>query len=177
MNVALLEPKSRENLATVLRSGQNFGVQAVFVIGGFVRDRYKGSIHKFDHQMNTQDGIARVTLLYFETLQLFLQHLPAQTTLVIVETLDGAQDLTSFEHPSNATYLLGRETKGVQKTEVEQIEAHFAELCADVPPEHRARHKKTAHLQFVKLATAQSLNLGVCASIVMYDRHAKRGRR
>lgn len=176
MNIALLEPKSRENLATVLRSGQNFGVQAVFVIGGFVRERYKGNIHKFDHQMNTQDGIAQVALLYFATLQTFLQHLPARTTLVVVETYDGARDLTTFAHPPNATYLFGRETRGIQAGERAQLEAYFAALSADVPVAHRATHKPIAHLQFVKIDTPRSLNLGVCASIVMYDRQAKRGR-
>lgn len=38
MNIVLLEPKNRENLATTIRSGQNFGVNTVFVIGGFVKD-------------------------------------------------------------------------------------------------------------------------------------------
>jgi len=104
MNFVLLEPKNRENLATVIRSGQNFGVNTVFVIGGFVRDKYKGNIHKFSHQMNTQDGIARVTLIYFDSLACFLKHLPAQTTLVVIESVDEAVDLSEFEHPNNATY-------------------------------------------------------------------------
>ena len=45
MNIVLLEPKNRENLATTIRSGQNFAVNTVFVIGGFVKDQYKGNIH------------------------------------------------------------------------------------------------------------------------------------
>ena len=44
MNYVLLEPKNRDNLATIIRSGQNFGVKTVFVIGGFVREKYKGNI-------------------------------------------------------------------------------------------------------------------------------------
>ncbi|WP_374432921.1 TrmH family RNA methyltransferase [Inhella sp.] len=173
MNFALLEPKNRENLATVIRSGQNFGVQAVFVIGGFIRDSYKGSIHKFSHQMNTQDGLAHLTLMYFETLPDFLKHLPAQTTLVLVETLEGATELPDFVHPGNATYLLGREAKGVLKSEVDLIRAHIEQLSDGVPPEHRATHRKTARMDCVRISTPASLNLGVCASIVMYDRQAK----
>jgi tRNA(Leu) C34 or U34 (ribose-2'-O)-methylase TrmL len=68
MNIVLLEPKNRENLATIIRSGQNFSVNTIFVIGGFIQDQYKGNIHKFSQQMNTQDGVSAVTLIYFEHL-------------------------------------------------------------------------------------------------------------
>lgn len=173
MNVVLLEPKNRENLATILRSGQNFGVNTVFVIGGFIRESYKGNIHKFSHQMDTQDGISSVTLLYFDNLEIFLAHLPAQTTLVVVETFDESIDLRFFAHPANATYLLGRETSGVSAKEKEVIEAHFRELNDGIPNEFLGRHTKTAYLKYVKIVTPQSLNLGVCCSIVMYDRHLK----
>lgn len=173
MNFVLYEPKSRENVATILRSGQNFGVNTVFVIGGFVRDKYKGNIHKFGHQMNTQSGLSRVTLLYFDNLQLFLDHLPAQTTLVLVETLDCASDLVQFQHPINATYMLGRETSGIPVKQMIQIEGHFKKLHKQIPGEYLHKTDKTAFLTSVKIDTPESLNLGVCASIIMYDRSSK----
>ena len=176
MNIVLLEPKNRENLATTIRSGQNFGINTVFVIGGFVKDQYKGNIHKFSHQMNTQDGIANVTLIYFKCLSEFLAHLPAQTTLVIVESIEESTDLRDFVHPANATYMLGREAKGIIKSDIEEIQQYFKRLNKDIPEEHIGKHNKTAHLRFVKIETQQSLNLGVCASIVMYDRHSKKVR-
>jgi len=173
MNIVLLEPKSRGNLATTIRSGQNFGVNTVFVIGGFVKDQYKGNIHKFSHQMNTQDGVANVTLIYFDCLSGFLAHLPAQTTLVIVESIEESIDLRDFKHPNNATYMLGREAKGINKSDIEEIQQYFKRLNKDIPEEYIGKHDKTANLMFVKIATPQSLNLGVCASVVMYDRHSK----
>jgi tRNA(Leu) C34 or U34 (ribose-2'-O)-methylase TrmL len=173
MNVVLLEPKNRENLATILRSGQNFGVNTVFVIGGFIRESYKGNIHKFSHQMNTQDGISAITLMYFDSLEVFLAHLPAQTTLVIVETFAESQDLRTFVHPVNATYMLGRETSGISLSEKDLIESHFGKLHEGIPKEYLGKHTKTAYLQYVKIETPQSLNMGVCGSIVMYDRHFK----
>ena len=174
MNVAVLEPKNRDNLATILRSGQNFGVRAVFVIGGFVREQYNGNVHKFSHQMNTQGALCEVALLYFESLSEFLNHLPAQTTLVVVETIQGAYRLAQFEHPPNATYLFGRETKGVTDADLKLIRAHFVTLQAEIPEPYRQGFQKTAHLAEVYIDVPNSLNLGVCASIVMYDRHAKR---
>jgi len=173
MNIVLLEPKNRDNLATVIRSGQNFAVNTIFVIGGFVKDQYKGNIHKFSHQMNTQEGLAAVTLIYFEKLADFLRHLPAQTTLVVVETVAEAKDIRGFIHPVNGTYMFGREAKGLTKADVDEITQYFELLNKDIPEEYIGKHAKTAYLQFVKIQTQQSLNLGVCASIVMYDRHFK----
>lgn len=173
MNFVLLEPKNRDNLATIIRSGQNFGVAAVFVIGGFVRDKYKGNIHKFSHQMNTQDGVSQVTLMYFETLSCFLKHLPAQTTLVLIEIVEEAVELSEFKHPENATYMLGREAKGFTKFELKEISRYFEALSEGIPKEFRNQSRKTAHLSYVKINTFQSLNLGVCASIVMYDKQSK----
>jgi len=175
MNIFLLEPKNRENLATIIRSGQNFSVNTIFVIGGFIQAQYKGNIHKFSHQMNTQDGVGAVTLIYFERLSEFLQHLPAQTNLILVESLDESTDLRAFEHPKNATYMLGREAKGITKSDIDEIKQYFAQLNQDIPAEFLSKHSKTAHLKFVKIDTPQSLNLGVCASIIMYDRHNKSG--
>jgi tRNA(Leu) C34 or U34 (ribose-2'-O)-methylase TrmL len=173
MNIVLLEPKNRDNLATIIRSGQNFGVNTIFVIGGFVKQQYKGNIHKFSHQMNTQEGISSVTLLYFSTLADFLQHFPAQTTLVIVESIAESTDLRVFEHPDNATYIFGREAKGVIKSDIQLIKQSIESLQKGIPTEFLGDSGKTAYLQFVKIKTPQSLNLGVCASVVMYDRHSK----
>ncbi len=177
MNFVLLEPKNRENLATIIRSGQNFGVKTVFVIGGFVKDKYKGNIHKFSHQMNTQDGISQVTLMYFESLSCFLKHLPAQTTLVIIETVEEAVELSEFKHPNNATYMLGREAKGITNIDLQEIKSYFESLVKGIPPEFVNQNRKTAHLVYVKINTPQSLNLGVCGSIVMYDRNSKNNKK
>jgi len=97
----------------------------------------------------------------------------AQTTLVIVESIDQSSDLRDFVHPNNATYMLGTEAKGISKSDVDEIQQYFKRLNQDIPEQYIGKHDKTAHLAFVKIATPQSLNLGVCASIVMYDRHSK----
>jgi tRNA(Leu) C34 or U34 (ribose-2'-O)-methylase TrmL len=172
-NIVLLHPNSRENVASVIRTGQNFNLNTLFIIGGVIKDTYKGNIHKFSHQMDTQDGVNNITLMYFETLTKFLEHLPSQTTLVIVEILDNAKNLPNFIHPLNATYMFGREKSGIQKHEIEQIKDFFINLNKDIPKEYLNNHKKTAHLDFIKLDTPKSLNLGICNAIIMYDRYYK----
>jgi tRNA(Leu) C34 or U34 (ribose-2'-O)-methylase TrmL len=99
--------------------------------------------------------------------------LPGKTTLVVVEMEDEATFLEEYKHPENATYIFGPELKGFSKAELAQIKAFFAELNKDIPAQYLAGNTHTAHLDFVKISMANSLNVGVCCSIVMYDRHAK----
>lgn len=172
-NIVLLHPNRKENIASVIRTGQNFKLNTLFIIGGVIKDSYKGNIHKFSHQMDTQDGINNITLIYFETLTEFLKHLPAQTTLVVVEILDESKNLPDYQHPLNATYMFGREKSGIQKHEIEEIQKYFFDLNINIPEEFVSTHKKTAHLNFIGLDTPKSLNLAVCGAIVMYDRYYK----
>lgn len=172
-NFVLLNPRNRENIATALRSGQNFGVSSVMIIGGCIASKYNGNIHKFTHQMDTQDGMSHLTVLYFETLADFLKHLPAKTTLVVVEMTDESALLETYQHPANATYIFGPEIKGFLKNEIEQIKRHFDMLNAPIPTDYLGGNKTTAHLDFVQIQMNNSINLGVCASVVMYDRHCK----
>ncbi len=172
-NIVLLNPRNRENLATVMRSAQNFGVSSVMVIGGFVADKYNGNIHKFTHQMDTQDGMSNLTVIYFEDLSSFLLHLPGKTTLVVVELIEKAELLEKYSHPTNATYIFGPEIKGISKNELIQIDKHFNKLNSLIPMEHLEGNSKTAHLEYIQINMPNSLNVGVCSSIVMYDRYAK----
>lgn len=172
-NLAIYNPKTRDNVGSLIRTGQNFGLNSLFVIGGFVKEKYKGNIHKFEHQMNTQDGLSKINLHYFENLTIFLNYLPSQTHLVVVEMLPASISLPTFSHPKNATYLLGRETTGLEKSEINEIKDYFSELNKNIPIEHQNSFSKTARLDFIKIETPESLNVSVCGAIIMYDRHFK----
>lgn len=148
-------------------------MNSVFVIGGIVRDKYKGNIHKFEHQMGTQGGVSSLALMYFEDLDQFLMHLPAKTTVVVIEQNENSKKLESFTHPENVTYIFGREAKGILESEIQKIRKHIETLQEGIPEEHLQGNTRTAHFDLVSIDTPESLNLGVCASIVMYDRHAK----
>ncbi len=173
LNIVLIEPKNRDNIATVIRSGTNFGLNALFIIGGVIREKYKGNIHKFDHQMNTQDGISSLALIYFETLSDFLCHLPAKTHVILIEQTDESHPIESFSHPKNATYVFGREAKGILPEEIKAVKNHITALQDRIPEEYLETNKNTTHCSLLQLDTPESLNLGVCASIVLYDRHLK----
>lgn len=174
-NIGMLNPKIRGNIACLIRSAQNLGANTVFIIGGVIRDKYKDNINKFSHQKDTQDGFDKITVLYYRTLEEFLNHLPAKTTLVIIEMLKNAKTLGSYEHPNNATYLMGSEATGFTTEDLRMIDEYFENLNKEIPAEYLAGHTKTVHLQHVMMETPRSLNLAVTGAIVMYDRQAKLG--
>ncbi len=173
VNIALLNPQSSDNLATALRSGQNLGAHSIMVIGGFIEKKYQGSIHKFTHQMDTQNGADHLNLIYFKTLHDFLQALPARNTLVVVEMLKEAVSLETYTHPKNATYLFGTEKTGVSKKELQAIEEFMEALNCPVPGVRVENGKPMPGAEYVAFDTPKSLNLGVSVSIVLYDRHQK----
>ncbi len=172
-NIVLLNPQSSDNLATVIRSGQNLGVYSVMVVGGFIEKKYQGNIHKFTHQMDTQDGVSHVNLMYFDTLESCLKALPARTTLVIVEMLDCAVPMETFTHPENATYILGTEKTGISKKQLAEIDLFLESLKSPVSGVVLDEVKHMPRIEYIAFDTPKSLNLGVSASIVLYDRHQK----
>lgn len=74
-----------------------------------------------------------------------------------------------------ATYLFGRESVGITEPDLLKVTRYFRELNNSIITNFMAQFKKTAYLDYVKISTPASLNLGVCASIIMYDRFSKSG--
>lgn len=78
-------------------------------------------------------------------------HIPYDCVPVGVEISDRARPLETFVHPERAIYILGPEDGSLSR------EAQLA--CAHV----------------VQIETRYCLNLAVAGSVLLYDRHAKRG--
>ncbi len=92
---------------------------------------------------------ASIPLYHFKSMIDLKNHLPYSTKLVAVELSQEAKAIEKYQHPSRAVYLLGSERIGLPP-------AVMAE-CHDI----------------VKLPGAQSLNVAVAGSLVMYDRLSK----
>ncbi len=99
---------------------------------------------------DTSGAEAQVPL--FDYADLAALRLPRECALVGVELLDGAIELPSFRHPRTAAYVLGPE-RGT--------------LSVDL----RDRCDFT-----IKIPTKFSVNVGIAAAIVMYDRILTLGR-
>lgn len=90
-------------------------------------------------------------LFNFADLNDLYAHLPHDCLLVGVEMTPDSVPIERYRHPERAVYLLGHERLGLT------VEAQ--KRCQ----------------QMIQLPGRRSLNVAVCGSIVLYDRHVKRG--
>lgn len=112
--IGLFNPKSPENVGSVMRAAGCYGVSSVFYTGErydyakpFYTDTQK--IYETRPLINVKDLIATI---------------PLGCVPVAVELLDGAKSLTTYKHPARAFYIFGPED-GTLKKEI-------TELCEDV---------------------------------------------
>ena len=146
--VVLDNPKYPTNISKTLRSVSAFlgGGQVWFTGTRAVRDLAYAKRLPREERMK---GYKSVSLLQHNRPLHVLDRLGAVP--VCVELVPGAVDLPYFEHPENAVYIFGPEDGSVSKG---------------------LRH---ACHYFVKIPTAQCLNLAMAVSVVLYDRVAKLG--
>lgn len=89
---------------------------------------------------------------YFDSIDNFLMAKPRESHLVAVEMTEKSLSLKNFIHPERAIYLLGAEDYGIPQEILRK-----ANMVLKVPT-----------------LTFESLNVGICGGIVMYDRFIKR---
>lgn len=109
-----------------------------------VGKRYK------EQSSDTRKTTRHTPLMHFEDVEDLRKHLPYSCLLVGVELADSAVNIRGFCHPERACYMLGAEDHG--------IPSHVLERC------HRV----------VKLDGAESMNVSVAGSIVVYHRSLAR---
>lgn len=114
--VALFEPKTDQNLGTILRSCLNFDAGFIYTIGN--RYQHQGS--------DTVKASRHVPLTHFADTAAFLAHLPKDAELVCIE-VDGEEALETFVHPERAIYVFGGEDRSVS----EEIKSHGRTLRID----------------------------------------------
>lgn len=143
--MAVWQPKTRANVGTIWRTAQVYGASFMATIGKSY------AVQNTD----TMKASRHVPLFAFDDLDQLIRHAPSECVLVAVEICEFAEPLHSFEHPQRALYLLGTEDTG--------LPSHVLERC------HRV-----VCIPAPSSSASSSLNVGVAASIVMYDRFSKR---
>ena len=124
------------NLGNLMRSAHGFGASFIFTINATYRAK----------QMRSDTSQAYNHVPYYAWDNISQMALPKGCQLVGVELVDGASDLPSFRHPSQAAYVLGPER-------------------GELSPEMLAR---CSHV--VKIPTSFCINVAMAGAIVMYDR-------
>lgn len=100
---------------------------------------------------DTTKAWRHVPLHHYETVDDLVRHLPHSCPLVGIELDERAIELSGFSHPERAAYLLGAEDHGLTKDEI------------------------AACHSLVQLPGRYSMNVAAAGTVVMYDRHVKRG--
>jgi tRNA(Leu) C34 or U34 (ribose-2'-O)-methylase TrmL len=98
--VALLNPKSRENVGSVLRAAGCYEA-ALVVISGNRPEQYMGRINTDTHKSYRHIPTQRVASVF--------DALPYDCVPVAVELLPQAKCLVNFVHPERAFYIFGPE--------------------------------------------------------------------
>jgi tRNA G18 (ribose-2'-O)-methylase SpoU len=124
------------NLGNIMRSAHGFGASFTFTVGALY--------HAMEARADTSKGQWHLPHYNWSTLE--EMQLPKGCTLVGVELVEGAVDLTVFRHPLRAAYVLGPE-KG-------SLSDPLLARCEHV----------------IKIPTRFCLNVAMAAAIVMYDR-------
>ena len=141
--IGLINPKSPENVSSVMRSAGNFGVAQVF---------YTGS--RYPRAVRLNPDIPRMSRKVSEDIPLsgvesLIDSVPADMKIVCVEFAENAIPLPSYQHPENAFYIFGPEDNSIPQDIINQAD--------DV----------------VYVPTNGCMNLSATVNVLLYDRLAK----
>ena len=143
IHIGLLNPKSPDNVSSVMRSSGNFGVEKVFYTGS----RYDRAIRMNPDIPNMSRKVGEdIALNGVESL---IDNVPSDMKIVCVEFAENAIPLPDYEHPENAFYIFGPEDNSITQDIINQAD--------DV----------------VYIPTNGCMNLSATVNVLLYDRLAK----
>jgi len=103
--IGLHNPKSPENVGSVMRAAGCFGVNSVYYTG----NRYDIAKPFYTDTHKTYEQLPLVGVEDLETI------IPFGCVPIAVDLIDGAKPLTTFKHPARAFYIFGPEDGTLKK--------------------------------------------------------------
>ena len=143
ISVGLVNPKSPDNVASVMRAAGNFRVDGVFYTGS----RYPRALRLNTRQPDMSRKVSEdIPLSEVDDL---LSDIPGELKVVCIEFAENAITLPDYEHPEHALYIFGPEDGTISQDIVDRADA------------------------VVYVPTVGCMNLAATANVVLYDRLAK----
>lgn len=143
VSIGLINPKSPDNVSSVMRSAGNFRVDSVFYTG----KRYPRALMRNpdipDMRRKVGQGIPLTEV------DCLLEIAPADMKLICVEFAEDAIALPGYQHPENALYIFGPEDGTMGQDVIDRADA------------------------VVYVPTVNSMNLAATVNVVLYDRLSK----
>jgi len=143
VSIGLINPKSPNNVSSVMRAAGNYRVDSVFYTG----KRYPRALMRnpdipdMSRQVGQTIPLSEVTSL--------IDMAAIDVKLVCVEFAENAIALTEYQHPHNAFYIFGPEDGTISQEVIDSADA------------------------VVYVPTIGCMNLAATVNVVLYDRLAK----
>jgi len=143
VSIGLINPKSPQNVGSVMRAAGNFRVNSVVYTG----KRYPRALMRNpdlpDMHRKVSHGISLTEI------NCVIGDAPADLKIVCIEFAEGAIPITEYQHPQNAFYIFGPEDGTISQSVIDRAD--------DV----------------VYVPTVGCMNLAATVNVVLYDRMAK----
>lgn len=143
--LGLINPKSPDNVGSVLRAAANYGVDQVFYTG----NRYPRAIERKARMVDMSRKVSKDVLISQQ--DCLIDVVTENMKIVCVEFALNAIPLPDYEHPENALYIFGPEDGSIDQTIIDQAD--------DV----------------VYVPTVGCMNLSASVNVLLYDRLFKAG--
>ncbi len=147
VSIGLSNPKSPDNVASIMRAAGNFRVNRVFYTG----ERYPRAVRLNPNHPNISRKVSKSVTL--EGVDCLISRIPPHCSMVCVELVENAISLADFKHPENAYYIFGPEDGTISQDVINKADA------------------------VVYIPTQGCMNLAATVHVVLYDRLAKSGLR
>ncbi len=143
INIGLINPKSPENVDSVMRAAGNYQVDRIFYTG----KRYLRAVGYSNRRMAIARRVGKkIPVQQRESL---LAQVPQQMQVVCVELVVNAISLPEYQHPEQGFYIFGPEDGSIPQSVIDQADA------------------------VVYVPTVGCMNLAATVNVVLYDRIAK----
>ena len=143
VSIGLINPKSPENVSSVMRAAGNFGVDSVVYTG----KRYPRAVKLKSCSVDMSRKISKDIPLSAKTD--LIDDAPAQQKIICIEFAENAVALPEYEHPHDALYVFGPEDGSISQEIIDRADA------------------------VVFVPTSSCMNLAATVNVVLYDRLAK----
>ncbi len=145
VQLGLVNPKSPDNVGSVLRAAGNYGVDKVFYTG----DRYPRAIERRARMVDMRRKVSEDVLITQQ--DCLIGVVTDNMKIVCVEFALNAIPLPDYSHPENALYIFGPEDGSIDQAIIDQAD--------DV----------------VYVPTIGCMNLSASVNVLLYDRLLKTG--
>jgi len=143
ISLGLINPKSPDNVGSVLRAAANYRVNDVFYTG----NRYPRALERSARTVDMSRKIGREIPL--SQLNCLIDAVKDDTKIVCIEFAVNASPLPEYQHPDNAFYIFGPEDGSIDQEIIDRADA------------------------VVYVPTVGSMNLSATVNVVLYDRLVK----